>query len=349
MNRNEIIAPPARSWRDIPQQVKPRAMSREGRRRVIWSGVKTVLAVAIVGGLAWGGVQLVALLRGNTHQIKEAGEAVPVKDVVLVTDGVLNQSWLVRTLALPKGATLMQLDLFQLRARLTASGQVRAATLTRTFPSTLTVTLVENTPVARVMAQEGASEPRMLLVARDGTVFQGEGFDGGMIASLPWLDGVSLARQGEGFTPIAGMEKAADLLAKAKLEAEHLYRVWQVVSLARLATDGEIVVRARDGAKIVFGTAEDFFPQLARLDTLLDAAHARTDKPIREIDLAIGSQVPVAFEDVKPVAGTPEQTLAVPLNVNATSARLPALPAFPDFQRNSNQTAGQRARVSGKL
>jgi cell division protein FtsQ len=321
-------------------------MSAEGRRRVIWSALKTIAALAIVVGVAWGGVQLAAVLRGNTRRIAAAGEAVPVKDVVLVTDGVLNQAWLVRTLALPKGATLMQLDLFSLRTRLTTSGQVRAATLTRTFPATLTVNLIENTPVARLMAQEGTEQPRMLLVARDGTVFHGEGFDDGMIATLPWLDGVSLARRGDGFEPIAGMEKAADLLAKAKLEAEHLYREWQVVSLAQLASDGEIVVRAQDGARIVFGTTEDFFPQLARLDTLLDAAHARTDKPIREIDLAIGAQVPVAFEDVKPVTGAPEQTLAVPLNVNATPARWPGLPAFPDFQRNLNRAAGEGARAS---
>ncbi|HVU23517.1 MAG TPA: FtsQ-type POTRA domain-containing protein [Opitutus sp.] len=340
MNRHEIIAPPARSWREIPQQVKPRAMSREGRRRVAWSATKTVAAIVILGGLTWGGVQIAAMLQGNAQKIAAAGEAHPVKDVVLLTDGVLDQRWLVRTLALPKAATLMQLDLYQLRSRLTASGQVRAATLTRTFPATLTVTLTENSPVARVMAQDGSEPPHMLLVARDGTVFAGEGFDPEMIETLPWLDGVALTRRGQGFAPIAGMEKAADLLGKAKLETEPLYRTWHVVSLARLESDREIVVQAQDGTKIVFGTAADFFPQLARLDALLDAARAHTSQPIREINLAIGAQVPVAFADAKPVPGVPEQTLTLPAAAKPAVARIPALPAFPDFQRNTKSSAG---------
>ena len=349
MNRHEIVAPPARSWREIPQQVKPRAMSREGRRRVVWSAVKTVTAILVAGALAWAGVQIAAMLRGNAKKIAEAGEAQPVKEIVLATDGVLDQRWLVRTLALPKGVTLMQLDLYQLRARLTASGQVRAATLTRTFPATLTVTLMENSPVARVMAQEGGEPPRMLLVARDGTVFAGEGFDPAMIQTLPWLDGVTLARRGNGFAPIAGMEKAADLLGKAKLETEHLYQTWQVVSLARLESDHEIVVQTRGGMKITFGTAADFFPQLARLDALLDAARARTDQPVREVNLAIGAQVPVVFEDAKPVPGAPEQNLTLPPTAKPAVARLPALPAFPDFQRKGNPNADRRSATPSTL
>ncbi|HWA88097.1 MAG TPA: FtsQ-type POTRA domain-containing protein, partial [Opitutus sp.] len=324
MNRREIIAPPARSWREIPQQVKPRAMSPEGRRRAVWSAVKTVTAIAVAGGLAWSGAQVVAMLQGNAKKIAAAGEARPVKDVVLITDGVLDQAWLGRTLALPKGATLMQLDLYQLRARLTASGQVRAATLARTFPATLTVTLTENSPVARVMAQEAGEPPHMLLVARDGTVFAGEGFDPAMVETLPWLDGVALTRKGAGFAPIAGMEKAADLLGKAKLEAEHLYRSWQVVSLAQLASDRQIVVQTRDGTKIVFGTAADFFPQLARLDALLDAARAKTSEPIREINLAVGPEVPVAFADTKPAPGETAQRVMPPRLATPATARLPA-------------------------
>jgi cell division protein FtsQ len=169
--------------------------------------------------------------------------------------------------------------------------------LTRNFPATLTVSLSEQSPVARVKAQVGTDEPRALLVARDGTVFDGVGFDGAMVTTLPWLDGVKLARRGPAFAPIAGMEAVADLLAKAKLEAEHLYRTWQVVSLARLDADGEIEVRAQGVEKIIFGTHEDFFRQLARLDALLDMAKAQTDQPLREVNLAIGSQVPVSFAD----------------------------------------------------
>ena len=137
----------------------------------------------------------------------------------------------------------------------------------------------------------------MFLVAREGRVFEGIGFDEEMIETLPWLDGVKLVRQGETFLPIAGMDTVAELLAKAKMEAEHLYRTWRIVSLARLESDGEIEVRDKDVSKIYFGTNEDFFRQLARLDLLLDTARLQTEQSPNVINLAIGSQVPVTFDD----------------------------------------------------
>ncbi len=331
MNRNESNTPHARNWREIPQQVKPRAMSPEGRRRVAWHSLKAMAAVIVVGGLIWAGIAIAATLRGSSKSLVAAPDTTPIKEVVLITDGVLDHTWLIRTLALPKKASLMQLDLYALRERVMAGGQVRTATLTRNFPATLTVSLSEQSPVARVNAQLGDEPPRTFLVARDGTVFEGIGFDAEMIGTLPWLDGVKLVRKGANFAPIAGMETVADLLAKAKLEAEHLYRTWRVVSLARLASDGEIEVRAQDVGKVLFGTNEDFFRQLARLDLLLDTARAQTDQPLREINLAIGAQVPFAFDDPALAPGAPK-----PANGHTPAApKTPAMTAFPNLQRNT--------------
>jgi hypothetical protein len=135
-----------------------------------------------------------------------------------------------------------------------------------------------------------------------------------MVATLPWLDGVKPAAQGGGFAPIAGMEKVAGLLAQAKLEAEPLYRTWQVVSLSGLASDGEIEVRTRTGLKVIFGTEEDFFPQLARLDLLLD-----TGPPgISAINLALRpKEVTVSF-------------------ANTGAASAPPLAAFSAFSHPAN-------------
>lgn len=323
------MTPQSRSWRDIPQQVKPRAMSPEGRRRAVFGGIKTVLAIVTIGGLTWGGFEIAATLRGKPRQFSSAAEAVPVKEIDFTTDGVIDKNWAVQALAIPRNASLVQLDLYQLRSRLLASGQVRTATLTRTYPATLTVTISEQSPVARVMAQRGEETPHLFLVARDGTIFEGIGFDNEMLSSLPWLDGVKLTRTDGGFEPIRNMEVAADLLAKAKLEAEHLYRTWQVISLARLQSDGEIEVRSQNVQRIVFGTTEDFFRQLARLDSLLDKAREKTDQPLREINLAIGAQVPVAFDDPQLAPTIPK-----PTSTRAT-LRSGATPAFPNPQRKS--------------
>ena len=134
-----------------------------------------------------------------------------------------------------------------------------------------------------------------------------------MVATLPWLDGVKPAAQGGGFAPIAGMEKVAGLLAQAKLEAEPLYRTWQVVSLSGLASDGEIEVRTRTGLKVIFGTEEDFFPQLARLDLLLD-----TGPPgISAINLALRpKEVTVSFANTGAASAPPDR----PCSITTTTA-----------------------------
>lgn len=300
MNPRHHTPTSARSWRDISQQVNHRALSSEGRRRVWFRVLKSAGFVVVVGALVWGGVEVAATFSENPKKVPEAMQSAPVKDLVLSTDGVLNQEWTSRTLALPKRTSLMSLDLFQLRARLLASGQVRAATLTRNFPSTLAVSLSERSPVARLSVQDKDDTLRTLLVARDGVVYDGVGYDAAMVATLPWLAGVKLTRTGGAFQPIVGMEPVAELLAKAKLEAEHLYATWKVVSLARLEADGEIEVTTREAAKITFGVNEDFFRQLANLDAILDAAAAHPEKTLREINLAVGTQVPVAFNDALP-------------------------------------------------
>jgi cell division protein FtsQ len=265
--------------------------------------------VALAGWMAW---QVAALMRPAPGGILAEGRALPLRRPVLVTDGVLTSDWLVRTLALPPGATLMGLDLFRLRARVLAEGQVSAASVERNPPDGLTVRITERSPVARLMAQVGREEPRPWLVARDGVVFAGTGFDPALVATIPWLDGVQLVRRGAGFAPIAGMAAAADLIALAKLEADQMYRTWQVVSLARVASDGLIEVRTRDGVRVLFSTTGDYLRQLARLDLLVAAAKEDPLRPLREVNLALGSQVPVRFGTATPALTFPAFTSAAP-------------------------------------
>ncbi|HEX2853166.1 MAG TPA: FtsQ-type POTRA domain-containing protein [Opitutaceae bacterium] len=314
MNK-DFNPPPARSWRDIPQPVKPRAMSGGGRWRLVRAGLRVAGFTAVLLAVGWGIWQVTEVLQHGPRQMAAVAKAPPVKDVLLATDGVLGREHVAEILAVPKGATLMDLDLLKLRDRLLATGQVRTAKLTLNFPSTLMVTISERSPVARIKAAMPEGVQQELLVARDGVVFAGADFDPAMLATLPWLEGFSLMRQNGMLWPISGMEAVADLLARAKLETEDRYHTWEVVSLARLRTDGEIEVRTTSGTRVVFGTREDYFRQLARLDLLLDTtAKAQPDKALREINLTLGAQVPVTFaanlppvqSAARPTAGGPQ-------------------------------------------
>lgn len=294
MTRDLINVPSARSWRDIPQPVKPRAMSPGGRWRMYAGGLRIAFTVTILAGIAWGVWKVSGAVQGRPEAIPMAARSTPVRAPELITDGVHTNEWLARTLALPAHATLMELDLENLRTRLLGDGQVLTARLTRHFPDRLVVQVTERVPVVRVMA-EWAGLRFPLLVARDGTIFPGEGYDDRVVTALPWLDGVALARRGDGFEPIAGMPAVADLLAKAQIEAPHLYRTWNVVSLARLAADRELEVRTFDGATIVFSAANLFLPQLARLDYMWARLAGLAAGPVR-IDLSLGREVPVRME-----------------------------------------------------
>lgn len=321
MSKDLINIPTARSWRDIPQPVKPRAMSREGRWRLLAATLRTTAAVVVVAALGWGAWTVAAALRESSRAMPAVARAAPLKRAELKTnrEGMLDRDpeWLARTLALPKNVSLMEIDLLQLRTRLLADGQVLTANLTRIFPDRLSVQVTERTPIARVMADVGG-EFQPLLVARDGVVFRGAGYDPEMVEELPWLDGVTIARRNGQFQPLPGMETIGELLAEARQKAEHLYRTWHVVSLARLATDREIEVRTRGphAATIVFNATDDFFRQLAKLDYLWQTLASRPAVQAR-VDLSLGRQVPVTIAE--PAATEPP----------AGPAAKPAFSAFP--------------------
>lgn len=284
-------------------------MSAGGRWRLYGRAFRVGFAATLLAGIAWGVWKIAGAVQGNPEAIPASARSTPVRAPELITDGAHTNEWLARTLSLPAHATLMELDLEQLRLRLLGDGQVLTARLTRHFPDRLVVHVTERVPVARVMA-EWAGRQFPLLVARDGMIFPGEGYDERVVAALPWLDGVSLARRGDGFEPIAGMQAVADLLAKAQIEAPHLYRTWNVVSLARLAADREVEIRTFEGATIVFNAAHLFLPQLARLDYMWAKLAGLVAGPVR-IDLSLGREVPVRIE--LPAGATPAAKAPAPV------------------------------------
>lgn len=315
-------ASPGRSWRNIRQEVSAPAMSRRGRRRQVFAWVKAGAIGTFFAASAWGVYVVVHSWETDRAVLATAVHSAPVRDIVVITDGVLNQKWVSDTLALPRTASLMALDLPVLRDRLLQSGQVRVAVLARNFPDALVVTLQERTPVARVQASLGGGVARQFLVAKDGVVYDGLNYDRQMVASLPWLDGIRLVRSGSGFEPVAGMADVSALLSMAQLQAPNLYREWIIVSLARLADRDEIVVKAQDIPEIIFTRKRDYFKQIAQLDYVVDATRATLTGPVlQSVNLSLDGQVPVRLQ------GSPDELLKA---------------AAPSFQLNHPPRKGNR-------
>jgi len=306
--------PPGRSWRNIRQEVSAPAMSRQGRRRRLAAWAKAGALSVLVAGSGWGIYEFARSWSTDRAALATALHSERVRDVVLITDGVLTRDWVAGKLALPKEASLMTLDLPALRDRLLTRGQVRVAVLTRNFPDTLVVTLQERTPVARVQAADADGAAKQLLVAKDGTVYDGLNYDKTMLAGLPWLDGIRLVKSGNGFEPVDGMADVSALLSTAQLQAPHLYREWLIVSLARLAGRDEIVVKAQDIPEIVFNRKRDFFKQVAQLDYVIDAARALAAAPLlQSVNLSLEGQVPVRLQG--PPAGPAATPATLPISL----------------------------------
>lgn len=315
-------------------------MSSGGRWRLALNVARTTGTVLVLGALVWGGWHVVGALRANAKTMPAAAKAAPIKRVELhtATGGALDDAWLVRTLALPKGISLVELDLERVRERVLADGQVVSVTMTKQFPDTLRVQVTERTPVARIKVGTGTAE-QVYLVARDGVVYLGTNYDRGMLDTLPWLAGFSLKPQGAGFQPIRDMAVVADLLATAQYEATHLYMNWQIVSLDRLELDREIDVTTKNGSRVTFTSKTDFLPQLAKLDKILenlrDPARFPGARQARvRIDLSLGSEVPVMLE---PVAAANGAAVYAPTSVPERPVLAPGFNVFPSSSSRKQQ------------
>ena len=303
MSLPATMPPPSRSWRDIRQEVNACAMPKEGHRRRRSANLKLVaICVLVIAGFS-AGIELYLTWDRDPSKITDPGRSIPLKRVVLSTDGVLNQAWLDQTLALPKTASLMNLDLAAGERRLLASGQVRSVVLRRRFAdNTLAVTLQEREPVVRMMVQVGGAEPGERLVAADGVIYEGAGYEPAVLNRLPWLGGVRLRRSANhGFEPLAEMRRTAELLRTAQALVPELFAGWQVVSLAGFASDHEITVRSSLIPEIVFDVRREFPQQLARLDYVVDFLRTKGAPPMQRIDLALGGQVPVELQETNPL------------------------------------------------
>lgn len=283
MNELPDFQPASRSWREIPQQVKPRAMSREGRRRYFAAGVKTAAVAGALVLLGAGGLWLARTWSANPAWFSTASGQPAVRKFILETNGRLNVEWVRATLALPDKITLMEVDLGKLQERLLQHRQVQTAKVSKILPASLAIELVERAPVGRLLAPGGET----LLVARDGVSFRGEGFDAEVVAALPLLIGVESDAKGGAPERVAGMDTVADLIAQARDLVPQLLARWSEIDLSRLDPDGLIEVHANDIPRIIFSKDYDFSGQLARLDAVRD----RAPGPLRMVNVGLGTRV----------------------------------------------------------
>jgi len=289
--RNPSISRKSRSWKDIDQNVKPKAMSDVARKRLLTSRFRkfALIAVAVVIGAFVG--RAVLLSEKGPELLAKAGRELPVREIEVETDGSITRRWILEHLELDREfLDLLTLDLGTLKARILELPQVRGAEVARKFPDTLSISIEEREPIAKVAALDKRGRRTLLAIDGEGVVYSGVNYSRKRMKSLPYMDGIRLKRDPDGgFQNISGMDEVARLFFEASAYAPSIYRSWQVVSLEAFPN---IITKSKVAKEVVFKPG-DYRAQLSRLDYILDYYRGNLLNPIPMVDLTLGGQVPV--------------------------------------------------------
>ncbi len=290
------------SWRDLagPKKRKINSPQAKKRRQLRWFRLLGALAVLIlmIAAISWA----IITIKNRDTSIQITTPSEPVKGILFRTNGVLPNSWLSSVAEIRPGMTLMGADIFALKERLEAFGQVSSASVERIFPSDLKITVTEKIPAMRLTLMDQSGKQVVKIVARDGTVYKGVGYPQATVDQLPFLDPY---RNADGsIFPLRGTDRVAKLLELVSQSDPKLYRTWKVVSLAHFSGDldfpGQVIeIRSTVVPKILFSGTKDYGRQLDRLNYIFEYVRERGNQAIERIDLSLTGAAAVQFSGGK--------------------------------------------------
>ncbi len=218
------------SWRDIQQgSSRGKKTTKVARQRhlviLLRSAWIALLVVAVGAGVV--GIKYFARI---AQEVPEPPGAASVK-LDFRTDGVLTGDWFRQAFPDILRIEIRQVDVGKVKEQLEREGQVRLATVNVSLPSLLIVQVEEREPVLRLRVQDSGGKAQTLLVAKDGTIYQGSGYPVETLLRLPGVSGLKVRKNEDGYLPIPGLEPVVYLLDQAKEQLPAVYQHWRVVDL----------------------------------------------------------------------------------------------------------------------
>ena len=273
-------------------------MSSVAWRRSLFSVGKVFLLIALIGGSGYGIWLAREHFQRNPGPVDLTGPALPVDSVKYSTDGVFSLNSIKRMLQIPENATLMDLELKDLRKKLEKEPQIASARVRRRFPSTLQVEISEHKPLYRLFIRPKKGIPEMWLVSGAGVIYKGKDFRNATLRALPYLNpqsGLLKKDEDNGYQPISVLKKVSPLLEIARSDFPELFREWKVVSFLRPDADesdpgAHVRIESRKVKDMRFAPRE-YRAQLRRLKYLLLEPGFKNKKSIDSIDLSHGRSV----------------------------------------------------------
>ena len=287
-----------RSWRNLVSDKRRRPMSSVAWRRSFLGVGKVLLIITLLGGSGYGIWLVREHFQRNPGPVDLTGPTLPVDSVKYATDGVLCLNSIKLMLKMPENATLMDLELKDIRSKLERDPQIAFARVRRRFPSTLQVEITEHKPLYRLFIRAKKGIPEMWLVSGTGVIYKGKDFRNATLSALPYLNpdpGLLKKDERNDYQRIPVLEKVSPLLEIARSDFPELYREWKVVSFLRPDADesdpGAHILIESKGVKEMRFAPRNYRAQLRRLKYLLLEPGFQNNKSIDSIDLSHGRSV----------------------------------------------------------
>lgn len=273
-------------------------MSSVAWRRSFLGVGKVLLIITLLGGSGYGIWLVREHFQRNPGPVDLTGPTLPVDSVKYATDGVLSLNSIKLMLQIPENATLMDLELKDIRSKLERDPQIAFARVRRRFPSTLQVEITEHKPLYRLFIRAKKGIPEMWLVSGTGVIYKGKDFRNATLSALPYLNpdpGLLKKDERNDYQRIPVLEKVSPLLEIARSDFPELYREWKVVSFLRPDADesdpGAHILIESKGVKEMRFAPRNYRAQLRRLKYLLLEPGFQNNKSIDSIDLSHGRSV----------------------------------------------------------
>lgn len=286
------------SWRELAGPRKQRINSPQARRRRQTRLLKVLggflMLLALIAGVTW----VVIEFQGRKEKISLKAPSKPIERILFETNGLLPDAWLSSVVSLKAGMTMMEADIYGLKQKLEAQGQVKSATVERVFPADLRIVVQERTPVLRLAIADATGKRRLRIVGEDGVVYDGVGYPQSALKQLPFVR--PFQHSNGKFFPLLGIERVAELLNVARQKYPQLSRGWQVVSLEHYSGDlelpGQVIeIHSVLVPRILFSASTDFGKQLDRLEYIMEYVEQRGNPSMERIDLSLNGAAAVQF------------------------------------------------------
>ena len=285
-----------KDWRDIQQN--GRRVQTPFSRQVAFAkmGRTVILAAGLligVGGVGYG----IYFFWSQAAQVSPFEREQKLTRIVFESDGVLNGPWFAMRSPVKVGEDIFSLDIHAIKREVEMLGQVREAVVSVELPGTLRIRVREQVPVLRAMIRGANGSPQTLLIARDGTVYEGSLYPSETLRRLPGVTGVRLIREGSTYQSLKGIGVIADLVQSARSLAPHLVEDWRWIDLERFDGDTQspgalIKVYGRYIETLVFSPA-NFEDQITRLEDVVSVSQQKGARGFSHVDLSFSDRAVV--------------------------------------------------------